>query len=89
MEDVRIYIDNASGASGKMPPPQMVGSALKEAGSPAAELVKSGAIVIPPARTREDVWAYEAKALEQGGYVVSANGVEQVTAAEAKRRLGK
>ena len=89
MEDVRIFIDNASGASGRMPSPQMVAEALKQPGSPVADMVQNGAIVIPPARTREEVWAYEAKAIEQGGFIVGVNGVEQVSAAEAKRRLGK
>ena len=89
MEDVRLYIDTASGASGGMPSPQMVAEALTQSGSPVADMVKNGAIVIPPARTRDEVWAYEAKGLEQGGFIVGSNGVEQVTAAEMKRRLGK
>jgi hypothetical protein len=89
MEDIRLSIDTFSGASGQMPPPKMTADALQQAGSPAADMVKKGLIVIAPARTRDDVWAYEAKALDQGGYIVTANGVEQVGAAEAKRRLGK
>ena len=89
MEDIRIYIDNASAASGRMPSPQMVADALQHSGSPVAEMVKNKLIIISPARSREDVWAYEAKSLEQGGFLVGTNGVEDVSAAEAKRRLGK
>jgi hypothetical protein len=88
MEDIRIFIDNAS-AGGQMPSPQLVYSALVMNQSPAAAHVKSGAIVVHPARSREEVWAYEARALQQGGWMVTANGVEQVNANDLKRRLGR
>jgi hypothetical protein len=89
MEDIRIFIDNASGATGQMPSAQLVHDALVQAGSPAAGLVKNGAIVLTGTRNREGVWAYEAKALQQGGMVAGANGVEVVSAADLKQRLGR
>lgn len=87
MEDIRLFIHDVSAVSGKMPSKQQVLAALTQAGSPAAQLVKSEAIIINPARA--DIWAYEAKALQQGGWVASSNGVEQLSAAELKRRLGR
>jgi hypothetical protein len=87
MEDVRIYIDNASGASGRMPAPKEVYDALVLTKSPAAGLVEKKAIVLTGAATRDSVWAFETTALTRGGLVASPNGVETVTAVELNRRL--
>jgi len=89
MKEVWIFIENASGASGRMPAPALVYSALVKAESKAAELVKDGSIFLTGAAARESVWAFEWKALTQGGLVASQNGVENLSAAELKRRLGK
>lgn len=89
MKDVWIYIENASGASGRMPTQKMVYEALLAAKSPAAELVRTGAIYLTGATSRESVWAFEAQALMNGGLVANQNGVETLTAAELKARLGK
>lgn len=88
MEDVRIYIDNASGVSGQMPTPQVTYGALQQASPKTAALVYSRAITLVPARTREGVWAYETAALQRGGLVTGSNGTETVTADELRRRLG-
>lgn len=89
MRDLQIFIDNASGATGKMPTSAEIMTALIEAKSPAAALVKDGAIVLTGAKQREGVWAFEARAYLNGGLVVTQNGVERVTAEELKRLLGK
>jgi hypothetical protein len=88
MKEVWIYIENRSGATDKMPPPQEVLGALVQAKSPAADLVKYGSIVLTGARTRDSIWAYEKNALTNGGWVASQNGVETLTAAELMSRLG-
>lgn len=89
MFDLQVFIDNASGASGKMPSPLMIYQALVATKSPAAELVQNGSIYLTGATTRESVWAFETKAITQGGLVVSQNGVETLTAAQLKARLGR
>jgi hypothetical protein len=89
MRDLQIFIHDSSLASGKMPTPAEIFDALLKAGSPAAEHVKSGAIILTGATERESVWAYETRAVTQGGLVVSQNGVETLTAAELKQRVGK
>jgi hypothetical protein len=89
MKEVWIFIENASGASGKMPQPALVYAALVKAEAKAAELVKDGSIFLTGAAMRESVWAFEWKALERGGWVASQNGVENLTADELKRRLGR
>lgn len=89
MKEVWIFIENASGASGKMPSPALTYQALVTAESKAAPLVKDGSIYLTGATTRESVWAFEMKALTHGGLVATQNGVETLTAAELKKRLGK
>ena len=89
MREVWVFIENASGASGKMPAAATTFAALVEAKSPAAALVKDGAIILTGANQRESVWAFEARAYLNGGLVVSQNGVETLTAVELKARLGK
>ncbi|VTR94402.1 unnamed protein product [Gemmata massiliana] len=89
MREVWVFIENASGASGKMPTAALTYAALREASSPAAALVKDGAIILTGSTSRESVWAFEARAYLNGGLVVSQNGVETLTAAELKTRLGK
>jgi hypothetical protein len=87
MKEVWIFVENFSGASGKMPPPEVVYAALIKAEAKAAELVKDGSIWLTGAKTRESIWAFEYKAATQGGFVVTQNGVETMTAAELTRRL--
>jgi hypothetical protein len=89
MKEVWIFIENASGASGRMPQPALVYSALVKAEAKAADLVKDGSIFLTGSTARESVWAFEWKALKQGGWVASQNGVENLSAAELKRRLGR
>lgn len=87
LEDIRLFIDGASLVSGRMPTKEQTRAALRAAGSPAAELVKSKAIVLTGATSREAVWAYEAAAPARGGLVAGPNGVETLTAEELARRL--
>lgn len=90
MEEIRLYIDNASGVSGQVPTPQQTFAALKQAASPqTVDLVQKGAITLVPARAREGIWAYETAALQRGGLVTGSNGTETLTAAELRRRLGQ
>jgi hypothetical protein len=89
MEEIRIYIDNASGVNGRVPPPQETFAALKQAASPqTVDLVQKGAITLVAARAREGIWAYETAALQRGGLATGSNGTETLTAAELRRRLG-
>jgi hypothetical protein len=89
MKEVWIFMDGASIVSGKLPPMPLVYAALVKAEAKAAELVKDGSIYITGTTTRESIWAFEAKALTNGGWVASQNGVEILTAAELKKRLGQ
>jgi hypothetical protein len=87
MNDIWLFIDARSTAGGEMPGPQDIYAALSAAKSPAADLARNGSIVLTGTRTRESVWAYEAKATRQGGYAVTQNGVQRVSATELNRLL--
>jgi hypothetical protein len=89
INDVWVFVDNFSGASGKMPPPEIIYGALVEAKSPAADLVKQGYIVLTGATRRESVWAFDRAAPSQGGWIATQNGPEQVTAREFAQRIGR
>jgi hypothetical protein len=89
MKQIHIYIENASGASGRMPSQQETLAALMQEAPKIAELVNDGTIVLHNARTREEVWAYEKKALDQSGWVVTSNGVERMESAALRQRLGR
>jgi hypothetical protein len=89
MKEVWIFIENTSLASAKMPARVAVFQALVAAESPAAKLVKDGSIILTGTPAREGVWAFETRAITDGGLVASQNGVERLTAAQLKARLGK
>ena len=89
MKEVWVFIENASGASGKMPTQLEIYQALVAASFTSGALVKDGSIYLTGATKRESIWAFETKALTSGGLVCSQNGVETLTAAELKKRLGK
>jgi hypothetical protein len=89
MQEVWIYMENASAVSGRLPPPAEVYAALVQTQAKAAELVRNGAIILTGAKNRESVWAFETAALQYGGWVAGPSGVENVSASELKRRLGQ
>lgn len=87
LENVWIFVENISLASGKMPPPELVYAALLKEAPATAALVKDGSIILTGATQREAVWAFERVAATQGGMIVTQNKVETVTAAEFARRV--
>lgn len=89
VKEVWIFIENRSASKGAMPSTQEVLAALTMVKAAAAELVQSGSIVLTGAHHREAIWAYEKNALTQGGWVATQNGVENLTAAQLKERLGR
>jgi hypothetical protein len=89
MNEVWIFIENRSLATGQMPRPETVYAALVQTNATAAGLVKSNDIILTGATTRESVWAYERNAPTQGGWIATQNGPEQVTAKEFAQRLGR
>lgn len=89
MKEIWVFVENRSGASGKMPSQLDIYRALLAASYNSGALVKDGSITLTGATARESIWAYETKALLSGGLACSQNGVETLTAAELRKRLGK
>lgn len=89
MNEVWIFIENSSLATGQMPPPELTYAALVQANAKAAELVRDGSIILTGTRHRDSIWAFERSAPTRGGWVASHNGPEHLTAAEFARRLGR
>lgn len=86
---IHTFIEYASGASGRMPSAETTRAALKQEAPEIERKIYEGLIVLNPAKNREEIWAYEAKALESSGWVATNNGVETMDAATLMRRLGK
>jgi hypothetical protein len=92
LKNLHLFIENASGASdsGQLPDKQTILASL-ERDPDARNLVKDikdGLIVLTGNTQRESVWAYEKNAPANGGWVVSNQGAERLSAAEVKQRLG-
>jgi hypothetical protein len=88
LDDLRIYIDTASLASGRMPNKETILKEVKTADRKLGQLIEDGAIVLTGATQREGVWAYEKDAPERGGMVLTSTGVERLSADELNQRLG-
>lgn len=86
---IHTFVEYASGASGRMPSTETTRAALKQEAPEIERKIYEGLIVLNPAKNREEIWAYEAKALVSSGWVATNNGVETMDAATLKRRLGK
>jgi hypothetical protein len=89
MRNIHLFIENASGASGRMPSVNDTYAAIKKEAPKTAEKIDDGIITLCNARMREDIWAYETDALQNGGWVCSSSGVERMDAQTLKQRLGK
>jgi len=87
MKNIHLFIENASGASGEMPAPQVVQQIIAKEDPKAASMIADGTIILTGIRQREGVWAYEKAGLENGGIVVTQSGVERVSAQQLKGML--
>lgn len=87
LHQIHLFIETYSAASGQMPKPADTLAAIQKEAPKIAEAIKEGVIVLLPAKSREEIWAYEAIALEQGGQVLTSGGIERMDADALQRRL--
>jgi hypothetical protein len=88
LKQIQIFIENASGAEGTMPSVQTTYAALQREAPKYAKYIDDRIIVINPAKTREEVWAYAA--LPQGNYsVLTSSGIERKTKQELDAMLAR
>ncbi|HEY3787422.1 MAG TPA: hypothetical protein VGL71_01150, partial [Urbifossiella sp.] len=58
LHQIHVFIEAASSASGQMPSPETTLAAIQKEAPKIAEAIKEGVIVLLPARSREEIWAY-------------------------------
>ncbi|HKA08397.1 MAG TPA: hypothetical protein VKD71_14150 [Gemmataceae bacterium] len=87
LEQIRIFID-ASSVDGNMPSVQTTYEVLKKEAPKYAKYIDDKLIVLNPAKTRDEVWAWAV--LPQGNYsVLTSSGIQPMTQQELNQRLGK
>ena len=85
---IRIFIDNASGAEGTMPAVETTYAALQREAPKYAKFIDDKLIVLNPAKTREEVWAWAV--LPQGNFaVLTSSGIERKSQQELNAMLGR
>jgi hypothetical protein len=90
LKDLHLYMDTASGVTGKLPDKETTVAALKmeKGAANTVKAIEDGSLVLTGAASRDDVWAYEKDAPVSGGYVLTSNGVDKLDAEAAKKRIG-
>jgi hypothetical protein len=87
LDQIRLFIENASVVDGNMPSVQTTYDTLKKEAPKYAKWVDEKLIVLNPAKTRDEVWAYAV--LPQGNYsVLMSAGIQRMTLQELNQQLG-
>jgi hypothetical protein len=89
LNNIRLFIENASLATGQMPSVEEVAAALRKEAPQTYKLVADGAIVLTGIRMREGIWAYTKDPQTPGGehLVVNQSGVERMAALTLRQHL--
>jgi hypothetical protein len=88
LNQIKIFIENASAVDGRIPDPKETLEVLRKEAPPIAAAVEEGVIVLHPAKSREEVWAYEGKALTEGGVAIINGTITRVRPEELREKLG-
>lgn len=86
-EDLKIYLNDASLVSGRMPTKDEIIAATKQGHPKVYQAIMDGQIVLTGASSREAVWAYQKDAPKNGGIVLTSSGVETMSAQQLRQRL--
>lgn len=89
MKDLHLFIEYSSSASGQMPPNEVIIEYTKKENPKLGKLLEDGTIILTGTKVRESVWAYEKDSDTKGGWIITNNGPEKVTAEQFKQRMGK
>ncbi len=89
MEQLAIYFNYAADpATGRAPSKEVILADVKKADPKLGKLIEDGDIILTGIRDREGLWAYVKDAPKIGGWVLTPNGPERLTAAEFQQRMG-
>jgi hypothetical protein len=89
MQNIYVFMNDASLASGRMPSVEEVGAALQKEAPKTWKLVQEKAIVLTGTNSREGIWAYTQDAQSAAGehLVITSSGVERMPGQTLKQRL--
>src|SRR5262245_62082639 len=88
LDQIRIFIENASSVDGNMPSIETTYETLKKEAPQYAKYIDQKLIVLNPAKTRDEVWAWAV--LPQGNFsVLTSSGIQPMSQQELNQRLGK
>jgi hypothetical protein len=91
MKNLHLFIETASGASGRMPSYQETLAALQREAPKTAKHIEDGDIVLTGAPTREGIWAYTRDPQSVAGehLILTSSGIERMPAATLRQRLNE
>jgi hypothetical protein len=89
LKNIHLYIENASLASNRMPSKKEIMEALKSDPGSAklVKMIEDGDIVLTDIKQREGVWAYPKHVLQDGGYIISNEGVVRISNVDLQEKL--
>jgi hypothetical protein len=89
MENIRLFIETASSASGKMPSRAEVEQALQREAPKTWKMVQDKSITLTGVQSREGIWAYTTDPQTPAGehLVVSGSGIERMNGQVMAQRL--
>ena len=89
LNNIRLYMENASAASGRLPPAEEVTAAIQREAPAIYKLIQEKAIILTGTRSRENIWAYTAEPQNASGQhvVIAAGNIELKDGQVLRQRL--
>jgi len=89
LHDLHLFLNNAKGASGRVPTSQETIAALgqPDGNRQLSKLIQDKVITLVPNPQDEGLWAYGTEVPAEGGWILTHSGAERVTAADFKARF--
>ena len=87
LHDLHLFMTNAKLSMGRVPTSQETWEALNrpDGNRQLVKLIQDQKLVLVPNPPEEGLWAYAAEAPTQGGWALTHNGPQKVTAAEFRQ----
>jgi hypothetical protein len=91
LHDLHLMLNTAKGASGRVPTSQETWNLLNQpdGNRQLAKLIQDQVITLVPNPQDEGLWAYGTEVPTEGGWILTHNGAERVTAQDFNARYGR